>query len=104
MASDSDDTKYVPKDLDPFMTALQDPGKINQKDKAKLIVYKDLEKYCATLAKMWKTEGFPNMPQNVSLAKAAIARLLIKRRTLVDAINVIFIHCSITKVVVSGTQ
>ena len=83
-----DDDKYIPKDKDPFMKALQDPGKVNEKDKARLIVYKDVDKYCSTLAKMWKQKKFPNMPQNNSLAKAAITRLLIKRRTLVDAINV----------------
>ena len=43
MASDDDDdTKYVPSDIMPFMKALQDPGKVNNKDKAKLIQYKEL--------------------------------------------------------------
>ena len=88
MASDDDDKKFIPDDLDPFMKALQDQGKINEKDKAKLIVYKDVQKYSATLAKMWKTKRFPNMPQNVTQAKAAISRLLIKQRNMVDAISV----------------
>ena len=56
MASeDDDDTKFIPDDLDTFMKALQDPGKINDKDKAKLIVYKDVEKYSANLAKLTTT-------------------------------------------------
>ena len=32
-----DDDKYIPKDKDPFMKALQDPGTVNDNDKAKLI-------------------------------------------------------------------
>ena len=85
---DYDDSKYVPSDINAFMKALQDPGKINSKDKAQLIVYPELKKYSLSIAKLWKAKQFPHMPQNISQAKDAIAGLLIKRRNLVDATSV----------------
>ena len=88
MASDDDETKYVPSDIMPFMKALQDPGKVNNKDKAKLIQYKELERYCGTIVKLWKDKKFPCMPQNVTQAKNAIAGLMVKKRNLVDSISV----------------
>ena len=86
-----DDTKYVPSDMMRFMKALQDPGKVNNKDKVKLIQYiqyKELERYCGTIVKLWKDKKFPCMPQNVTQAKNAIAGLIVKKRNLVDAISV----------------
>ena len=80
--------KFVP-DTDDFVKALQDPGQRNMKTEDKLMVYKDLEKFCGKLASKWKKLKFPGFPANQTHGKKVILKTLIQQRKTFDSVDVL---------------
>ena len=73
-----EDNVFIPKDIDEFVKALQDLGQRNVKTKEQKIEYKDLDKYCRGIAKLWKENKFDGFPKNQTHAKQQIIAVAVQ--------------------------